>query len=240
MLITFRFENFLSFNAEGEMSMLAGQTRSFPEQVIKGKTRADADILKAMVIYGANASGKSNIIKALDFAKDVLTQGIKNTATLNKWFRLDPSNALKPSRFEFEFKQNDKIYAYGFEVLLTTKTFVSEWLSEIGKTNEKTIFERKIDAKGESWFENGFKPKGEVGIRYGLFQKDVLKNQLFLYEINDRKTANVKGFEPFHEAFSWFKEKLWVIYPSSTFCGFGFGGQKCQCSKCFRLFSRFF
>ena len=77
MLITFRFENFLSFNAEGEMSMLAGQTRSFPEQVIKGKTRTDADILKAMVIYGANASGKSNIIKALDFAKDVLTQGIK-------------------------------------------------------------------------------------------------------------------------------------------------------------------
>ena len=240
MLITFRFENFLSFNAEGELSMLAGQTRSFPEQVVKGKTRTDVDILKAMVIYGANASGKSNIIKALDFAKEVLTQGIKSTTTLNKWFRLDPLNALKPSRFEFEFKQNEKVYAYGFEVLLATKTFVSEWLYEIGKTNEKIIFERKIDTKGESRFENGFKPKGEAGIRYGLFQKDVLKNQLFLYEINDRKTANVKGFEPFHEAFSWFKEKLWIIYPSSTFASLDLVGKNTNAQKAFSYFLDFF
>ena len=240
MLITFRFENFMSFNAESELSLLAGQTRSFPEQVVKGKTRNEADILKATILYGANASGKSNIIKALDFAKETITEGLKNAATLNKWFRLDATNVLKPSRFEFEFKQNSKVYAYGFEVVLATKTFLSEWLYEIGKTSEKTIFERKIDAKGDSIFEGGFKPKGEAGTRYGLFQKDVLKNQLFLYEINDRKTANLKGFEPFHETFHWFKEKLWVIYPDSTFAELDVLGKNQTTQKTFSYFLNFF
>ena len=240
MLITFRFENFMSFNAESELSLLAGQTRSFPEQVVKGKTRNDADILKASILYGANASGKSNIIKALDFAKETITQGLKNRATLNKWFRLDTANSLKPSRFEFEFKQNSKVYAYGFEVILATKTFVSEWLFEIGKTTEKAIFERKIDAQGESIFEGGFKPKGEAGTRYGLFQKDVLKNQLFLYEINDRKTANLKGFEAFHEAFHWFKEKLMIIYPNSTFTDLDLVGKNPMTQKTFSFFLNFF
>ena len=240
MLITFRFENFMSFNAESELSLLAGQTRSFPEQVVKGKTRNDADILKASILYGANASGKSNIIKALDFAKETITQGLKNRATLNKWFRLDTANSLKPSRFEFEFKQNSKVYAYGFEVILATKTFVSEWLFEIGKTTDKAIFERKIDAQGESVFEGGFKPKGEAGTRYGLFQKDVLKNQLFLYEINDRKTANLKGFEAFHEAFHWFKEKLMIIYPNSTFTDLDLVGKNPMTQKTFSFFLNFF
>ena len=240
MLITFRFDNFMSFNAESELSLLAGQTRSFPEQVVKGKTRNDADILKASILYGANASGKSNIIKALDFAKETITQGLKNRATLNKWFRLDTANSLKPSRFEFEFKQNSKVYAYGFEVILATKTFVSEWLFEIGKTTEKAIFERKIDAQGESIFEGGFKPKGEAGTRYGLFQKDVLKNQLFLYEINDRKTANLKGFEAFHEAFHWFKEKLMIIYPNSTFTDLDLVGKNPMTQKTFSFFLNFF
>ena len=240
MLITFRFDNFMSFNAESELSLLAGQTRSFPEQVVKGKTRNDADILKASILYGANASGKSNIIKALDFAKETITQGLKNRATLNKWFRLDTANSLKPSRFEFEFKQNSKVYAYGFEVILATKTFVSEWLFEIGKTTDKAIFERKIDAQGESVFEGGFKPKGEAGTRYGLFQKDVLKNQLFLYEINDRKTANLKGFEAFHEAFHWFKEKLMIIYPNSTFTDLDLVGKNPMTQKTFSFFLNFF
>ncbi len=240
MLITFRFENFMSFNAESELSLLAGQTRSFPEQVVKGKTRNDADILKASILYGANASGKSNIIKALDFAKETITQGLKNRATLNKWFRLDTANSLKPSRFEFEFKQNSKVYAYGFEVILATKVFVSEWLFEIGKTTEKAIFQRKIDAQGESIFEGGFKPKGEAGTRYGLFQKDVLKNQLFLYEINDRKTANLKGFEAFHEAFHWFKEKLMIIYPNSTFTDLDLVGKNPMTQKTFSYLLNFF
>lgn len=230
----------MSFNAESELSLLAGQTRSFPEQVVKGKTRNDADILKASILYGANASGKSNIIKALDFAKETITQGLKNRATLNKWFRLDTANSLKPSRFEFEFKQNSKVYAYGFEVILATKVFVSEWLFEIGKTTEKAIFQRKIDAQGESIFEGGFKPKGEAGTRYGLFQKDVLKNQLFLYEINDRKTANLKGFEAFHEAFHWFKEKLMIIYPNSTFTDLDLVGKNPMTQKTFSYLLNFF
>lgn len=215
MLITFRFENFLSFNAEAELSMIAGQTRFFPEQVVKGKSRQDVDLLKVNLLYGANASGKSNVVKALDFAQKVITQGIKNVVSFNKWFRLDFDKGTQKSRFEFEIKCASKSYAYGFEILLWNKTFVSEWLYEVSKNQDKPIFERTILENGESVFAGDFKPKGEIGIRYGLFQKDVLKNQLFLHELSERNTANLKNFEVFRTVFQWFQESLVVIYPDT-------------------------
>ncbi|MEN9612235.1 MAG: hypothetical protein RLZZ628_3049 [Bacteroidota bacterium] len=215
MLITFRFENFLSFNAEAELSMIAGQTRFFPEQVVVGKSRHDADLLKANILYGANASGKSNVVKAIDFAHKVITEGIKNVASFNKWFRLDFDKVGQKSRFEFEIKCESKSYAYGFEILLWNKTFVSEWLYEVTKEQDKPIFERTILANGESAFTGTFKPKGESWIRYGLFQKDVLKNQLFLHELSERNTANLKNFDVFRTVFQWFKENLVLIYPDT-------------------------
>ncbi len=215
MLITFRFENFLSFNAESELSMIAGQTRLFPEQVVQGKSRQEVDLLKANILYGANASGKSNVVKAIDFARRILIEGVKNVGTFHKWFRLDADKRTQKSRFEFEIKCESKSYAYGFELLLWNKAFVSEWLYEVTKNKDKPIFERTVLENGTSEFTGDFKPKGEIGVRYGLFQKDVLKNQLFLHELSERNTANIKNFEVFRSVYQWFKENLVVIYPDA-------------------------
>ena len=68
MLITFKISNFLSFNEQVTFMMQAGLVRESMHHVIKGKGRNDVDILKSAVIYGANASGKSNFIKAVEFA----------------------------------------------------------------------------------------------------------------------------------------------------------------------------
>jgi uncharacterized protein len=84
MLITFRVSNFLSFNDEAELSMQAGPQRNLPSHYIStGSGRNDVNILKTAVIYGANASGKSNLIKAMDFAKKVIVNGIKSETNIS-------------------------------------------------------------------------------------------------------------------------------------------------------------
>ena len=79
MLIRFTVENYRSFNESQVFSMAAGKHTRHKEQVVvvNGKR-----LLKAGVVFGANASGKSNLIKAINFGKNVALNGIKNTSIL--------------------------------------------------------------------------------------------------------------------------------------------------------------
>ena len=66
MLIGFKVKNFRSFNELQHFSMVAGKTRNFPNHLIENK---NLKLLKFSSLYGANASGKSNFILAMDLAK---------------------------------------------------------------------------------------------------------------------------------------------------------------------------
>jgi uncharacterized protein len=212
MLISFRVSNFLSFNEEVEFSMLAGQPRQLPSHVIHtGEGRNRIDILKSAVVYGANASGKSNLIKAIDFARNVIVNGVKTQQTYNKHFRLDPANIDKPSKFEFEFKIDNKIYAYGFSVHLNNQKFISEWLSEVGKTTDKPIFERTILANGQSKFNFHLKLTGKTKTRFEVYQEDVLDSQLFLTELGDK---NLESGNFLQEILNWFS-KIKIMFSDS-------------------------
>ena len=64
MLIRFRTSNFLSFDQEQELSMIAGNTKKKENHLIN---QNNLKLLKFSAIYGANASGKSNLLKAINF-----------------------------------------------------------------------------------------------------------------------------------------------------------------------------
>ena len=66
MLIRYKVSNFLSFDEEQEISMIAGATKRKEEQLIDD---GNLKLLKFSALYGANASGKSNLLKAIDFSK---------------------------------------------------------------------------------------------------------------------------------------------------------------------------
>jgi len=139
MLIRFTVENFLSFKERVEFSMIAGKGRKLSHHLIKRQKPKDISVLKTGVLYGANAAGKSNVIKAMDFAKQLITKGTSPDKVIPiKPFKLDEAYLKKPSRFEFEFKQNGKTYAYGFS--LNTQWILEEWLYEINSIDEKPIF----------------------------------------------------------------------------------------------------
>ena len=117
MLIEFSVKNFLSFKNKVTLSMEKGNGDENLDNIISIK---NVDLLKTAAIYGANASGKSNILKALTCA--ILM--VRNSSLIpvgGKWtfikpFLFDEISNNKPSEFEFIFMANDVKYRYFFSV----------------------------------------------------------------------------------------------------------------------------
>lgn len=115
-LLEFTTGNFLSFREKKTLSMEAAKIKEYPENVIQTEKYK---LLKSAVIYGANASGKSNLIKALKFMIDTLKNSarLNSTDTLNaKPFLLDEESGQKPSYFELLFIDGNNRFRYGFEI----------------------------------------------------------------------------------------------------------------------------
>lgn len=154
MLIRFNVKNFLSFSEREdgkseEFSMIAGKVRNKKEHIY-----ADDKIklLKFAAIYGANAAGKSNLVKALAFMRQIVLFGLPE-GYMDKYCKANDDNKDKPSYFELELSINNKYYAYGFEVVLNKGKFISEWLIELTSDNrEKIVFIFKYKAgKLRTW-----------------------------------------------------------------------------------------
>jgi len=108
----------------------------------------DLTLLKTAAIYGANASGKSNLAKALGFMRWFIINSSKDTQTSEQIeverFKLSDSTDSEPSFFEIVFFMNQKKYRYGFEA--NRNEVVSEWLFYVPKLRETKLFERKADS----------------------------------------------------------------------------------------------
>lgn len=207
MLIRFTVSNYLSFNEEIEFSMIPGKCRSHSHHVIKGNKRSSIKVLRAGVVYGANASGKSNLVKAMSFARNLIINGTRPKKYIPRThFKFDTSCVNKPSRFEFEFKLKKEAFAYGFE--LDTQRIHNEWLYKITKTTQKKIFERQTLDNDESQVELGnfhFKDKREQKLVNLMKTRE---NQLFLTQSIE---AGIKQFEHIS---NWFR-KLIIVFPEA-------------------------
>ena len=210
MLIRFTVENFLSFKDEVEFSMVAGRPRKHPDHILPRKSDRDRRILKTAVIYGANASGKSNLIKAMSFARDLIVKGTSGKQRIGVIpFRFDASTENAPSRFRFDIRCNDKIFSYGFEV--DRQRIHSEWLYEIRSSSEKMYFERETSSEGMTSVTFGnIAFSEEQGEQFFHFVATGTRaNQLFLKECIER---NALIFEQVNR---WFDEKLVLIFPDT-------------------------
>ena len=222
MLLRVSIENFLSFNENVEFSMIAGRTRILPDHVIKGEKRNDVNILKSGVLLGANASGKSNFVKAIDFAKKFVTQELTQKKGIPLYtFKLNLEAAKMNTKFEFEIKCGHQMYAYGFT--LNSQIVVDEWLYEVGKVKEKKIFERKtlqdeilIDLSNIRFEKNADLE------RLNYIAKDTRTNRLFLTELNSRNVQSINNIQAFTQTYQWFEEKLEVMFPNSRHSGLEF------------------
>ena len=141
MLIQFSVENYLSIKDKVVLSLLSSRDNEHPEHLIADGNK---NYLKSAVIYGANASGKSNVLNAFWFMVNyVLTshnQQLHKTIARSP-FKFDPETPARPSSFEVIFTTEGVRYAYGFSV--TDKAVTEEYLYYYPNGRQALIFERK-------------------------------------------------------------------------------------------------
>lgn len=147
MFINFRFENCRSFYEEANLSMQA--TSDSTKREINtffvsenNMPKDENELLKSAVIFGGNASGKSNIMKAFAYMLNVvrLSSAQIPVVASNEYFMFQRGAQTKPSLYEVEFIQNGIYYKYGFE--LCGGIVEHEWLYKREERLVK-IFERE-------------------------------------------------------------------------------------------------
>jgi AAA15 family ATPase/GTPase len=212
MLIRFVVTNFLSFNEESEFNMIAGSFKTHKDHVYSS---GKIDVLKAAVIYGANASGKSNLIKAIRFLQETVRDGGIAQPVDDKKFKLNKNNSKKPVSFEIEFSIRNKVYSYG--ISLNHLEVTEEWLYESGITAEdKLIFERKLTETGETTIrmaDKYVKTQKEITLIEIIKENLLQKEKLLLGLNNYLKIDDIKSVH------DWFVTKLIVIFPGTEFSG---------------------
>lgn len=222
MMIRFNVGNFLSFKNVQEFSMIASKVRNKTNHLYMDK---NLKLIKFAAIFGANASGKSNFVKAIEFARNTILNG-HNLEGYNNYYKLDNEYMNKPSYFEFEIVVNDKYYSYGFEVILKKSEFTSEWLIELlPNGDKKIIFERNIQ---DSTFKSELNIKEEnLKMKFNVYTDDIKtnKNTLFLNEMNRNKVELYKNesvLKIFNNVYKWFAENLDINHPYSSLTDFSY------------------
>lgn len=142
MLIQFNVGNFRSFKSLTTLNLEASADKEHEESVFS--TSESLSLLKTAALFGANASGKSNLFSALAFMRN-FTLNSSNAQITSKVlvepFKLSTETEHKPSYFEILFVHEDTRYRYGFEV--NTHKVFTEWLFNYPKGKETKLFTRE-------------------------------------------------------------------------------------------------
>ena len=145
MLLRFAVENHLSICERQELSFAASSLKDQRDGLIHCEAVDSGAVVPAVLIYGANASGKTNFVNALSTMRTMVlwsqTKGEPGGGVPRHEYLLDPSFSEKPSCFEIDFVLDGIRYHYGFET--TGAAFASEWLYEIPKAHRRRLYERK-------------------------------------------------------------------------------------------------
>lgn len=218
MLLRATFRNILSFLDEVQVSFIAGKGSVLPEHVYRAEKRDDISVLKVGIIYGANASGKSNIIHCINTLKLFAMKGLpKNHITP---FKLGGTKGL-PSKIEVEFKQNGSYYAYGIE--FDVHGLREEWLFEIGSRKENLIFARTVLANGSDFKFGNINGTSETVQLLNFIAHGTPANNSFLSEYVMR---NGVGLDSVKDARLWFKDKLHVVFPATKYMASAYSAEK--------------
>ena len=148
MIAEIKFKNMFSFRDETVLSFEADKSKDLESYHVV-ELAPDVKLLKLAVIYGANASGKSNIIKVCDFIRSFITCTPLNKAELIKIvpFLLNRTSKEQASEFSVSFyaMNGDKAIRYVYSVLLETTHIVRETLIYYLSQHPATVFERSME-----------------------------------------------------------------------------------------------
>lgn len=219
MLTSISLENFRSFEQPTGLTMISST---------KIRTNADhrtqiksTKLLRYAVIYGANASGKTNLVEFFRFFGATLEFGLPAWAT--RFFcKNHAENEKKDSSFEVQFSVDNKFYAYGFSAILSERKITGEWLYELYQTGSaRCVFQRDISAKHQISTDLSLSTAEKN--RFATYTNDFSENTsaLFLSEMNrNKKISEESKLKVFKETYSWLRGHLYIFMPSAPITDF--------------------
>lgn len=209
MLIEFRVKNFRSLRDEQVLSLVASPDKSLLDtHALDTGLKAAPHLLKSTVVYGANASGKSNLVKALQYMRGVVLESaaLQPGQTFDRLhpFKLDAMSSGQPTEFEVTFLLAGVRYQYGFA--MNAQRIVSEQLLVYKAFKPQRWFERHFDAEsGKDVYEFGPSLKGAKNLWEGATRP----NALFL------SVAVQLNSDALHPVFDWFANRLVIFNEQS-------------------------
>ncbi len=206
MLVQVAVENFKSIEEELVLKMIASSLKGHPTHKIKTKFTEPAELLRFGALYGANASGKTNLLEAVAFARELIVKGTLSGGRIDsKPFKLSKEYSSKPTTIEFIIYLEGQLYTYGFSA--SKKEVQEEWLyAQRPGAKERKLFER-ISKNDQAEVETG------RSLESGDYTKKVLQmvarstrvNQLYLHELVEKNHPGIR------KLIDWFKKCLTII-----------------------------
>lgn len=207
MLIEFQVENFRSFRRKQTFSMVAA---AFPEReatnTFDSGLRGFDRFVRSAVIYGPNAAGKTNLLRAIQFMQALVVNSAVSSdlGSTHSPFKFSVYTRTAPSKFRIAFDESGTRYEYSFT--LGAERIEHEWLVEYvqsaARTRSRSMFERTWDARAEQYkwkFSSYLKGQKLV------WSETTRPDALFL------STAIQLNSTQLRPVFDWFQKRLVVI-----------------------------
>ena len=215
MILKISVENYKSFDKREELSMISSsKIQTNKNHRIKIK---QVNVLKNAVVYGANASGKTNLVDVLRFIKETLSGGLPINS-VNSFCRKNEENKERESIFEIQFTVGDSFYAYGFSAVLSRRTITEEWLYELMQDGSAhNLFIRTGDAVPA--LGEGVTPTTSERNRFSVYAEDFAGHdtQLFLEEMSrSKKYDNKSKLLFFPLVYHWIMQNIIVLNPNTA------------------------
>ncbi len=205
MLIAFSIKNWKSFRDEVSFTMEASRERNHSGTVAKFK-KFGLNLLPVTGIFGPNASGKSNFVKALSFLQDLIVDPTRSFMSSEPYgFRLDPTTKAETTEFAIDLMLQNGIYSYA--VLFNRQKILEEKLSFQNTRTEKILFEREAER-----LRIGEPLKKDVSEDAIKFLTPFLRKNY--PALNLLGAANIAKVVP---VFNWFSDSLKIIRSDSPF-----------------------
>ena len=219
MLLRFSVANFMSIRDRVEFSMVATSSNNFH---LKHTTKCGKyNVLKGSYLFGANASGKSTFIKAMCFLKEIVLYGMQSVNVEKKYFRLSDEYAEKPGIFQVDFWTNKHVYSYGLAISYKNAYILEEWLYELKDDEEKCIFYRGEDDKGNLYCDTDLMfSRHEDNNTFAVYRKGIQnknsRNIVFLKDMYMHIDEDKPEYRAFVDVIKWLR-KVIIVFPQSSY-----------------------
>jgi uncharacterized protein len=209
MLLSFRFANHRSFRDEQQLNMV-------PVYEPASDAKSTLDAVRVVGVFGANASGKSNVVSAFEYLSRMVGLSDRESepglGPQRQPFRLDPEIAAEPSSYAVDLMIGGVHHTYGFT--LDDRRILGEWLYSYPKGKKRIVFERTEQKFqwGEESGRSSLKRLADITAPTALF--------LSVSARFDSSSATERGrdetWASLHDTFSWLWQRMSRIRPATA------------------------